>query len=206
MPLLVSLVLLAQPQVIPEPRIVHAQQETRAVSSSLEREFRALVQGQDRAAWIAYTVPRATRGGDSCYHGIEAPPAGRAVMLEGGRQAVILYRVERRQVGRIRAYAIDCEIDAGDLPLYWLTGVRPGESVQLLDTFTRATVDSRMAQSLGAAAVYAIGAHADPAVLDLLIMKARTEKVRAIQRAAFSAIGRLQDPRAFAFLQEIIER
>jgi hypothetical protein len=208
MSLLLAPLLFALPQASPEPRIVHARQTPRAVVSSLEAEFRALVNAADQSAWIGYIVPRTPRKGDSCL-GNEAPQ-GQPVMLEGARHSVILFHVEQRRVTRIRAFAIDCEIDAGDLPMIWLTGVKPEESVRLLDSFTRPVSDppaaAREAEQLAPAAVYAIGAHAGPFALDLLIDKARTERRPSVRRAAFSAIGRLRDPRAFAFLEEILRR
>ncbi len=45
------------------------------------------------------------------------------VSLEGAKEFVVLYRVAAGQVEKIRTYATDCTFDAGDLPLYWLTGV-----------------------------------------------------------------------------------
>jgi hypothetical protein len=205
MPLLLSLWLLAQPQAIPEARLTHAQSQTRALTGSLDQDFRSLVQAQSGPAWIGYVVSRAPRGGDTCLWDQQAPPRP-VVMLEGARHAVILYRIERREVVRIRAYAIDCEFDAGDLPFYWLTGVRPEDSIRLLDTFTQGNDTLRQVQMLASSAIYAIGAHSEPNALDLLIAKARNDKSRTVRRAAFSAIGRLQDPKAFAFLEEILRR
>jgi hypothetical protein len=205
MPLLVSLWLLAQPQALPEPRITRAERHTHAIPGSLEPAFRALVKAQQRPAWIAYIVPRAERGGDTCLWEHQAPAAP-TVMLEGARHAVILFRVERAEVTRIRAYAADCELDAGDLPLHWLTGVRASESIRLLDSFTQSVEASRFTQPLAASAIYAMGAHADPRALDLLIVKARTAPSPIVRRAAFSAIGRLRDPKALAFLDEVLIR
>jgi hypothetical protein len=207
-----SFVLFAQQLSVAEPRFLHAQPQSHQVAAALEQEFRTLVQSQDRPAWIAYAVPRTPRSGDSCFYGNEAIP-NRAVMLEGSRHEVVLFRVERRKVVRIRSYAIDCEMDAGDLPVHWLTAVRPDESLRLLDSFTHPPVDlnirsreAREAEQLATAAVYAMGSHDDPRTFDALVVKARTEKSRPIRRAAVSAIGRLKDPRAFSFLEEVLRK
>ena len=38
-------------------------------------------------------------------------------------------------MGKIRAYGSDCPLDAGGLPLHWLTDVKPAQSVALLLRF-----------------------------------------------------------------------
>lgn len=204
MSLLLVPLLFALPQANVEPRFVQARVEPHAVAGALDQEFRTLTASRAEPFWIAWAAPRAARSGDSCDE-ITASP-GRTVMLEGSRQAVILFRIERRQVTRIRAYAIDCEMDAGDLAVVWLTGVLPSESVRLLDTFATPASDARDDLRLAPSAIYAIGAHAEPAALELLISKARTEKRATLKRAAFHAIGRRREPRAFAFLEEILQR
>ena len=204
MPLLALLLFGAFQSTGPEPRIVHAQMEPRQVSGALEAEFRAIVQAHQDASWIAYTVPRAPRGGDSCHDSTATP--GRPVMLEGARQAVILFRVERREVVRIRAFASDCELDAGDLPMVWLNGVSPQDSIRLLETFAHPAEGVRQAERLAPSAIYAIGAHSDARALDLLMGIAKQEKRSSLRSAAFQAIGRLRDPRATAFLEDILRR
>src|ERR1019366_4238641 len=62
---------------------------------------------------------------------------------------------------RIRTLSPDCEIDAGGLPLHWLSDVKPAESVALLDTF--AAGRERGVSGLMDGALAAIAAHSDPA-------------------------------------------
>ena len=47
---------------------------------------------------------------------------------------VVLFRIAERKVDRIRVFSEDCELDAGGRPLIWLDGVRPADSVALLET------------------------------------------------------------------------
>ena len=58
----------------------------------------------------------------------------------GGRGAastpVVLFRLEHHSVDKMRTFYSDCELDAGGLPVILLTGVRPAESVALLETRT----------------------------------------------------------------------
>ena len=50
------------------------------------------------------------------------------VQREGATQLVVLLRVEANKIGKVRAFTADCDVDAGGLPVYWLTDVRTGES------------------------------------------------------------------------------
>ena len=135
---------LAQP-----PRISNAQLQTRAISGSLESEFQALVAAQTAPAWIGYAVPMiegrhnmccySDRGACAC--GLEAgrtiqgtaAPQG-PVKLEGSRDLLVLYRVDQKRVDKVRTFSGDCDLDAGGLPFIWLTGVRPADSVALLES------------------------------------------------------------------------
>ena len=51
---------------------------------------------------------------------------------------VVLFRVVNRQVERIRVFSEDCALDAGGREITWLTGVRPAESVALLESLVAA--------------------------------------------------------------------
>ena len=52
-------------------------------------------------------------------------------------QSVILLRAEKHRVMKIRVVSEECALDAGGLPLVWLTEVKPAESVAMLTTFVR---------------------------------------------------------------------
>jgi HEAT repeat protein len=140
------------------PDVVNTQLQTRSAAAGLEKEFGALVQGQSRPAWIGYAQPLVPGNHHMCCCDSErsgqdagrtlsgcrleregsftmnSADAGRA-SLEGPRQIWVLFRVAQARVMKIRFFSGDCELDAGGLPLYWLTDVRPAESVELLAGF-----------------------------------------------------------------------
>jgi hypothetical protein len=168
----------AQPKLL-----INAQVDTRAASAGLEREFQSLLAAQPQPAWIGYAVPSIRSYNLGCDY---VSPGGRTapgvVHLEPPDQAVMLFRIVGGAVDRIRVLSPDCEIDAGGVPVHWLTGIRPAESVALLSSIDRNQ------------AVMAIAMHADPsadAALEKLIASTQPEAVR--RRAAFwigSARGR----------------
>jgi HEAT repeat protein len=162
--------------------------DTRSAAAGLEREFKALLVLQPQPAWIGYEAP-AVRGAEmGCEYVRDGFSTAGIVHLEPPDHAVILFRVEGNAVNKLRNLSPDCEIDAGGLPVHWLTGVAPAESVALLSTF----VPQHELDSNGA--LGAIAAHADPAadaVLDRYLapnqpnwMRRRAASLEASERGA----------------------
>jgi hypothetical protein len=149
---LAALPLAAQPKLL-----VNAQVDTRSASSGLAPEFRGLVAASSQAAWIGYSVPSLGAGNLGCDYVRDGGASAGVVHLEPPDNTVVFFRIERNAVGRIRALSPYCEIDAGGLPVHWITDVRVGDSIALLATFA---VDSGPA---GDGAVSALAAHGDPA-------------------------------------------
>src|SRR6266480_957541 len=145
-----------------EARLVNAQTQTRAVTSGLEKEFRSLVKNQVEPAWIGYAVPVVEGNHHICCYSSEESrkPAslrrGRCQLesrdegmnfktngdddtRENPGRVLVLWRVADRNVGKIRVFTDDCELDAGGLTVHWLTDVKPKESIDLLASFVGET-------------------------------------------------------------------
>jgi hypothetical protein len=128
------------------------------------------------------------------------------VSLEGAKEFVVLYRVTAGQVEKIRTYATDCTFDAGDLPLYWLTGVDGSQSASVLASFIPAAdANNRkgLEWQLANSALSAIARHQDgaPALIDLA---KRPQVSPQIRQEAVRWLGRSKDPRATKFFEEIL--
>ena len=63
---------------------------------------------------------------------------------------VVLFRIAERAVDRIRVFSEDCELDAGGRTVTWLEGVRPADSIALLESFVAPAQDRRDRTSDGA--------------------------------------------------------
>jgi hypothetical protein len=167
------------------PQVVNAKMETRAVGGSLAETFRGLEAQADKPEWVGYSVAEVPGDRTVCCgnfndnygtcgtcrlekeNGFTSTSSKNdaeagTVQLEGSRQLVVLFRLEGKQVMRIRQASENCTLDAGGLPFIWLTGVKPAESVALLTDFVRkSTFEGHGEREIGQGALSAIALHAD---------------------------------------------
>jgi HEAT repeat protein len=144
-----------------QPRLQNAKLETVAVTGALADRVKDLAARQNDPVWIGYAMPIvAGRHSQCCYSSIDgnsyygcglessgsnmtASGQGTPVVhLESPKEVYILFRAENKNVERIRTYTSDCDLDAGGTSFIWLTGVKPAESVALLDSYVKNTADT----------------------------------------------------------------
>jgi hypothetical protein len=202
--LALPLLLLAGPAGDVPAHLVNARAQTHA-AAGLSTTFRALARSD--AAWIGYAVPVMGRHQMCCYRSMDAIGKGTpGCRLEGegaytvnndasdaewdaASDFLVLFRVENGRVDRIRSLSRGCGIDAGGLPFHWITGVRPAESLELLESLvgTGASISKKKEKGgMDEPAIAAIAMHADPGadtVLDRLVAPSQPIGVR--KQAAF---------------------
>jgi hypothetical protein len=150
-------------------RFVNARLETRGAESALGRQLAAIASSRQEPGWIGYAVP-AVPGESNCeadrparvyLEGRPKKPEVRLEPTEGTRVMTVLLRAEAGRIQRIRQFSADCELDAGGLPVSWLTGVTAAQSVAALENLVEDGAESpeRLSQS----ALTAIALHRDPA-------------------------------------------
>jgi hypothetical protein len=166
-----ALSLAAQPKLLNNARV-----DTRSAAGGFEREFQALLKAQPQPAWIGYSVPAAAENHLGCGN------MGNVVRLEAPSSAFILIRVQEGAVNRIRTLSPDCEIDAGGVPVHWLTDVQPAQSVATL-TRLLADVTPGAERVIGALAV-----HADVSALNAITNAAESSADQRVRRQAVSAL------------------
>jgi len=219
LPLLLVALLPAAAQ---QPRISNAQMQARSAASGLEREFRGIVNAQTAPAWIGYAVPivagrqrySCCTSSDSCcgacglesrsgsYYQSDEP---RGVKLEGAKYAVVLFRVEQKEVQKIRTFTEDCDLDAGGLAFYWLNDARPAESVALLAGY--ATADERGTKEgrrLSDGALSAIAQHADAAADAALERFIATQQPQRLREQAVFWLGVARGWRGYEMLRRLV--
>src|SRR5690348_16937608 len=168
------------------PRVESAQAETRAVAGTLDAAFRGILAQAEKPEWVGYSVDDISGDRSMCCGNwndgagcgtcrlendhnwtsgttkSDNQVAG-TVKLEGAWRLVVLFRLEAKQVDRIRVASEDCTLDAGGLPFLWLTGVKASESVALLTTYVQgAEFERHEHHNIGNGALTAIALHADP--------------------------------------------
>jgi hypothetical protein len=168
------------------PQVINAKLETRAANGSLAETLRGIEAQADRPEWVGYSVAEIAGDRSMCcgnfsdsYNGCgtcrlekengvissnsQKDATSGTIELEGSRQLVVLFRLENKQVMRIRQASENCTLDAGGLPFVWLTGVKPADSVALLSDFVhKATFEGHGEHEIGQGALSAIALHADP--------------------------------------------
>jgi HEAT repeat protein len=184
--------LAAQPK-----NLVNAKPDTRSAAGGLEREFKTLVAAQPQPAYIGYDVPAVRTNNLGCDY-VNGWTNSGVVHLEPPDHVIVMFRVDANQVDRIRAISPNCEIDAGETPVHWLTDVKPAESVALLEGF--------LAQHdrLGDGFITAIAMHSDAAagqVLEKFVQPSQPEWLR--QRVAGS-FGSARGARGVEVLKGLI--
>jgi HEAT repeat protein len=136
-------------------------------------------------------------------------PAGAAgvakniVRLEGSDRMVVLFRVLDRAVDRIRVFSEDCELDAGGKTITWLEGVRPADSIALLESFA-SPPDGRRDRIVDSA-ISAIALHGDAgadASLERLVAVSQPEAVR--KKVTFW-LGNARGARGLATLRRVLQ-
>jgi hypothetical protein len=188
--------LTAQPK-----RLVDAQVQTRAVSGSLDQQIQSLQTVQPQPAWAAYIVPAARGrnfGCDGYWRDNEFTVAGGVVHLEPPQEVMVLFRFNNNQVSQIRTLAPDCDISAGGVPFYWLTGVQPADSVAKLGGFV--TQGGRLTES----AVNAIGFHAGPAADTALEKFLARDQPESVRMRAARWMGTTRGRRGVEMLKAIV--
>lgn len=211
------------------PSIANGTVTRQNAAAPFPESFRSLVSSQADTAWIGYTVPVVDRELLLCCDGwsnggqqtssagcrIEPSSKGDAaserpspgsgasapVQLEGSDRILVLFRVVERSVERIRVVAGDCPLDAGGRPVRWIDGVRPADSLAVLE---RLALDTGPGRRVPEGAIMAIAWHADPGAdlaLDRLSARGQPEAVR---KAVPFWLGQVRGRRGFDALSKII--
>jgi hypothetical protein len=213
----IACVLVAGQAFAGQPATVNARVTVRSGGADLERAFATLVKDQVEPSWIGYAVPvfdsrRNDPRGDGWSErcrleqtsgpNIDGAASSGPVRLEPASTVMVLFRVENREVQKIRTFSSDCQIDGGGLTLYWLEGVSPAQSVAHLKPFITDTV----ARSESEAALAAIAFHKDSAASAVLLDLAKNSSSTRIRQRALFWIARRADPQAASTIRDAIER
>lgn len=199
-----AVVLAATPAFAQMPSVVNGTLESRAVSQTVEREAGAIMARVPGPAWIGYAVPVNRADQESgCWSGDGFTRRARVepLKLEGPDTIFVLYRIERGAVQRIRIAASECPLDAGGLTLYWLTDVRPADSIDWLNHLAQQDGSRRFANN----ATMAIALHADAHATDTLLTLARSGRNGDIRGTALFWIAQRAGDKAAGTITQALD-
>jgi HEAT repeat protein len=220
------------------PRVEHARVEQRAVNGSLAADVKTWAEQSVDPRWIGYAVPEIASDREVCCnsrgdswgnhdcgvcrlegsdHGLNMTTrgekgangdAGGTVKLEGPRNLVILLRAEGKRTMRIRVLSEDCAVDAGGLPVAWITDVKPAQSVALLREFVRSEDfeergRGRDANQVSQGALTAIALHADESADRAMESFVHPDQREELRRLAAFWLGESRGAAGFATLQKM---
>jgi len=141
------------------PQVENARVEKKSLAEPLAAEMKAWATKAEQPQWLGYAVPQIGRERTMCcgdYDGSWRNGCGHCRLedrgdgtnmttkedtgtakLEAPRFIAVLFRAENKHVTKIRVMSLECSLDAGGLHFVWLSGVKPAESVELLETFVQ---------------------------------------------------------------------
>ncbi len=164
--------------------VINAVVEKRTPSGDLARDIRTAAD-RPTPAWVGYRVPIARRTDTTflnyagcCGQCRLAPPT----------DLVVLARVQRGEVLELRPLAVDCDMDAGGMPLIWFEPVSADASVAWLSGLVTAPPEGR--SRLGDQALSAIARHAGQAAAASLVKFAQSGTTQMRGRALNSLAQR----------------
>lgn len=204
------------------PDVDNTDMTTRTVTGNLKSTLDDIVDRADDAVWIGYAVPMIP-GVEMCcgdynrrhclcklererntyqnHYGNEDDKD-----MHVARDMFVLFRAEDRTLERIRTFSENCELDAGGVPMVWLTGVEPTESIALLKGFALSREGSRRhRERVRDHAVSAIAMHDDPSVLGVLEDFVDPDRDADLREKAVFWIGNHGGMRAVRILDDLLQ-
>ncbi len=178
------------------PRLSNGRIESHA-TTNIARDLPALAATLTEPMWIGYAQPLIDGDHQMCDYwnnGNRYSQSTDPIRLEPADFFFVMFRIEEKQITRIRTYYANCPLDAGGKAVHWFNNVAVNDSVSFLKTFIGPTTTRRMMDS----AVTAIALTEGQQPLNELITIARegaTANVKGqglfwlAQRAGQKAVG-----------------
>jgi HEAT repeat protein len=208
------------------PQLENARVEKKALAEPLATEIKAWAAKAEHPQWLGYSVPQMGRErtmccgnysgswGNGCGHcrlegrenetNMSSKEEAGITKLETPRSIAVLYRAENRHVIKIRAVSMECSLDAGGLPFVWLSGVKPAESVELLETFVHGTdLDAHEDEHTSKSALTAIALHGDLAADRALESFTRSSEPESLRKQTAFWLGAARERAGLAVLEKM---
>jgi HEAT repeat protein len=221
-----TLIPVATAQSVDAPQVENVRLEKKVLAGPLAAEVKAWAGNAEQPQWLGYAVPQMGRDRAVCcgdYDGSWRNGCGRCRLeergngtnmtskeeagttkLEAPRSIAVLFRASNKQVMKIRVVSMDCSLDAGGLPFVWLSGVKPAESVALLETFVQGSdFDDRDDEHASRGALTAIALHADAAADRALESFTRSTAPESLRKQTAFWLGASREKAGLVVLEKM---
>jgi hypothetical protein len=119
------------------PRLSNGRIEPHA-AANIARDLPALAKTLTEPMWIGYTQPMIDGNHNMCDYwndGRMMTQSTDPIRLEPADFFFVMFRVENREITRIRTYSANCPLDAGGKAVHWFNNVGVADSVAFMKTF-----------------------------------------------------------------------
>jgi len=147
--LLTTFIVVAAPAQAQTPRLSNGRLEPHA-TTNIARDLPALANTLTEPAWIGYAQPMIDGDRNMCDYwndGRMIVQSTDPIRLEPADFFFVMFRIEEKQITRIRTYSANCPLDAGGKAVHWFTGVTVPASVAYLKTFMGPNATKKMNDS-----------------------------------------------------------
>ena len=120
--------------------------------------------------------------------------------------AFVFFRVENKQINKVRSYSPDCALDFGGLPLYWMEDVNPAQSVALLTDLALVNAETDYKKGTGNSALMALAIHDDPAADQALEKLVQPNQPETIRGRVIFWLGEERGRKGLEFLRKYAEK
>jgi hypothetical protein len=194
----------ARPADAQTPRLSNGRIETHTVSAGLGKDLPALAATLAEPTWIGYTQPLIDGNHEMCdywHNGIRYSSSTDPIRLEPANFFFVMFRVENRQITRLRTYSANCPLDAGGKAVHWFASVPVADSVNYLKTFIGPSATRRLMD----AAVTAVALTDGPQPLSELIALARDGATSSVKGSALFWLAQRAGQKAVGTITAAIE-
>jgi hypothetical protein len=131
------------------PRLSNGRLEPHA-TTNIARDLRALASTLTEPTWVGYAQPMIDGEHQMCDYwndGMRYSSSTDPIRLEPADFFFVLFRVENKEIIRIRTFSANCPLDAGGKAVHWFNNVAVNDSVALLKTFITPNATRRLMDS-----------------------------------------------------------
>ncbi|HYE86826.1 MAG TPA: HEAT repeat domain-containing protein [Vicinamibacterales bacterium] len=131
------------------PRLSNGKIEPRA-ATNIARDVPALAKTLSEPMWIGYAQPMIDGRHEMCDYwndGRMMTQSTDPIRLEPADFFFVMFRVENREITRIRTYSANCPLDAGGKVVHWFTNVPVADSIAFMKTYMGPNAPRRLNDS-----------------------------------------------------------